>query len=149
VYSPLTLVGEGLGERARVVHSSQQMLAVEHRRLHRKCIDTVHAAKVHDVLPRPSRRLAESGDAAVFAEMMLRLHPAPLVGAQRAFLRLDLEFLARHEADHRPALGTIRTVAAHALDDGLSLERELDRATVATAFIWLDGHYFALLFVPA
>ena len=72
--------------------------------LQRKGIDTVHAPKVHDVLPRPARCLAEGGNTAVLAEMMLRLHPAPLVCAQRAFLRLESELVAQHEADHSPAL---------------------------------------------
>ena len=123
----------------------KQMLAIKHRYLQRKGIDTIHAPEVHDVLTRPARRLAEGGDAAILAEMMFRLHPAPLVGAQRAFLRVELELLARHQADHRPALGTIRAVAADTLRDRLRLERELDRAAVATAFIWLHDHFFCYI----
>lgn len=116
------------------------MLAVEHRHLQREGIHSVYAAEVHDVLPLPARRLAEGGDAAGLAEMMLRLLPAPLVGAQRAILRIELELLARHQADHRPALRAIRAVAAHAFGDSLRLERELDRATVATGLVGLHGH---------
>ena len=113
------------------------MFAVEQRCFESKGIDTVHAPEVHDVLSRTARRLAEGGDAANLAEMMLRLLPAPLVGAQRAFLSLELELVTRHEADHRPALGAVRAVAAHALGDRLRLERELDRAAVATGVVSL------------
>jgi hypothetical protein len=118
----------------------QQILAVEHRRFQRKGIDTVHAAEVHDILPRPPGRLAEGVDAAGLAEIVLRLLLAELVKIQRTFLRVDMELRPRHGMHHRSPLGTERAIAAYPLGDRFRLEREVDRAAVATAFVWLHYH---------
>lgn len=117
------------------------MRAIELDRLQSRGIHPLHATEVHDVLPRTARRLAEGMDAAGLAEIVLRLRLAPLVGIQRAFLRLDPELLPRHQMDHRPPLGTERAVAAHPAGERLGLERELDRAAVATALVWLHYHF--------
>ena len=111
------------------------MLAVEHRRLQRKGIHTIHAAEVHDILPRTPGRLAEGVDAAVPAEIVLRLLLAELVKIKRAFLRVDLELLPRHQMHHRSPFRTERTVAAYPLRDRFGLEREVNRTAVATAFV--------------
>ena len=118
----------------------KQILSIEHCRLQREGIHAFHAAEVHDVLSRPARRLAESVDAAVLAEIVFRLFPVPLVKIQRAFLRVDLELRPRHEMHHHSPPGTERTVAAHTMGKRLGLERELDRTAVATGLVGLHGH---------
>jgi hypothetical protein len=117
------------------------MLAVEHRRLERKGIHPIHATEVDDILPRTPGRLAVGVDAAGLAEMVLRLLFAEPVKIQRALLRVNLEFLPRHQMHHRSPLGTERAVAAYPFRDGLGLEREPDRTAVATAFVWLHYHF--------
>lgn len=119
------------------------MLAVEQRRLQRQGVHPVHATEVHDVLPRPARRLAESGNAAELAEIVPRLLCAELVLAERAFLRFDLELLARHEMHHGSAFGAKRTVAAYAFGDRLGFKREFDSSAVATGLVGLHGHFSA------
>ncbi len=121
-------------------YPSEQILAVEHRRLQRKGIHALHATEVHDVLARPSGRLTEGMDAAGPAEIMFRLLLAPLVQAKRTFLRFDVEPRRWHGMHHRAPSGAERTVAANPMGEGLGLERKSDRAAVATTFVWLHRH---------
>jgi hypothetical protein len=117
------------------------MLAVEYFRLQRKGIHPIHTIEVNHVLPRPSGRFAEGMDTAVLAEIVLRLLLAKLIQTKRAFLRVDTEFFPRHRLDHGSPLGTERAVAAYTMCEWFRLERELDRAAVATAFVWLHYHF--------
>ena len=72
---------------------------------------------------------------------MLRLVLAELVAAMRAVLSVDDKLVARYQRDHRAALGTERTIAAHAARERLGLERELDCAAVATGCVGLRFHF--------
>jgi hypothetical protein len=116
------------------------MFSVEHRRLQRKGVHPIHATQVHDILPRTPGRFAERVDAAIPAEIVLRLLLAELVKIQRIIFGIDPEFLPRYQMHHRSPPGTERAVAAYPLRDRISLERELDRTAVATTLVWLHDH---------
>lgn len=114
---------------------SKQMLAVEHCRLQRKGVHPFNATEVHDIVPRPPGRFAEGVDAAVLAEIVLRLLSAELVLAKRPFLRFHMELRPRHEMHHCSLSGTERAVAAYPMSERLGFEREVDSAAVATALV--------------
>ena len=124
------------------------MFAVKHRRFQRKGVHPFDATEVHDILPRPSGCFAEWMDATVPAKIVFRLHLSELVKIQRAFHRIDLELLSRHEMNHRSPLGTERAIAPHAFSERLGFKREADRAAVATAFVWLHYHSSCISCVP-